>query len=109
LGIVTRYEYDALDRRAAMIRNYDPAQAADQQSNVTTEYGYDLAGNLTSLTDPLGHQASFAYDAAHRRVEAADFEDGTTSYAYDKVDNLISRTDAEGNATQYIYDDLDQD
>ncbi|CAK8715668.1 RHS and YD repeat-containing protein [Candidatus Electronema halotolerans] len=108
LGIVTRYEYDALDRRAAMIRNYDPAQAADQQSNVTVEYGYDLAGNLTSLTDPLGHQASFAYDAAHRRVEAVDFEDGTTSYAYDKVDNLISRTDAEGNATQYIYDDLDR-
>jgi YD repeat-containing protein len=96
LGIVSRYEYDALDRRAAAIRNYDPAKAADQQTNVKTAYGYDLAGNLISLIDPLGHQAKFVYDAGHRRVESADFEEGTSRYAYDKVDNLISVTDAEG-------------
>lgn len=108
LGIVSRYEYDALDRRAALIRNYDPDKAADQQTNVRTAYGYDLAGNLTSLTDPLGHQASFAYDAGHRKVEAVDFEGGETSYAYDKVDNLLSVTDAEGNATRHAYDALNR-
>jgi RHS repeat-associated protein len=108
LGIVSRYEYDALDRRTAAIRNYDPAKAADQQTNVKTAYGYDLAGNLISLTDPLGHQAKFVYDAAHRRVEASDFEEGTTRYAYDKVDNLLSVTDAEGNATQHAYDALNR-
>ncbi|XCN73322.1 MAG: RHS repeat-associated core domain-containing protein [Candidatus Electrothrix aestuarii] len=108
LGISTRYEYDALGRRIALTRNYDDALPADHQTNVRTEYGYDLAGNLIRLTNPLGYAAEFRYDAAHRRTEAVDFEGGSTLYSYDKVDNLLSLTDAEGNPTRYQYDDLNR-
>jgi RHS repeat-associated protein len=108
LGISTRYDYDALGRRIALTRNYDDALPADHQTNVRTEYGYDLAGNLIRLTNPLGYAAEFRYDAAHRRTEAKDFEGGSTLYSYDKVDNLLSLTDAEGNPTLYRYDDLNR-
>ncbi|WP_339138208.1 MAG: RHS repeat-associated core domain-containing protein [Candidatus Electrothrix sp. GW3-4] len=108
LGISTRFAYDALDRRIAVIRNADSGLSADHQTNVRTEYGYDLAGNLIRLTNPLGYQAEFSYDAAHRRTEAVDFEGGSTLYSYDKVDNLLSITDAEGNPTLYQYDDLNR-
>jgi RHS repeat-associated protein len=108
LGIATRFAYDALDRRIAVIRNADSGLSADHQTNVRTEYGYDLAGNLIRLTNPLGYAAEFSYDATHRRTEAKGFEGGSTLYSYDRVDNLLSIMDAEGNPTLYQYDDLNR-
>jgi RHS repeat-associated protein len=107
-GTVTGFAYDALDRRTAVTRNANSTLAADQQTNVTTEYAYDPAGNLIRLTNPLGYEAAFIYDAALRRIEAADFEEGSTLYSYDKVDNLLSVTDAEDNPTRYQYDALNR-
>ncbi|QTA83454.1 YD repeat-containing protein, DUF4382 [Desulfonema limicola] len=106
--VVTRFEYDDLGRRIRVIRNYQPAKAGDSETNVVSEFAYDPAGNLISVTNPRGYDAHLVYDAAHRRTEMADFEDGRTMFAYDRVDNLLQVKDAEGNSTFYDYDDLNR-
>ncbi|WLE99292.1 MAG: RHS repeat-associated core domain-containing protein [Candidatus Electrothrix communis] len=108
MGTVTAFAYNELDRRSEVIRNYQPAVAPDQETNVSSKFEYDAAGNLRFVTNPLNHQAEIRYDAAHRRSEMIDFEGGSTVFAYDKVNNLLQVTDAEGNATSYSVDELDR-
>ncbi|MCI5161968.1 MAG: hypothetical protein D3917_08075 [Candidatus Electrothrix sp. AX5] len=108
MGTVTAFAYNELDRRSEVIRNYQPAVAPDQQTNVSSTFEYDAAGNLRFVTNPLKHQAEIRYDAAHRRSEMIDFEGGSTTFAYDKVNNLLTVTDAEGNATSYTVDELNR-
>lgn len=108
LGLVTHYDYDELDRLFAEVRNYRPDQPADAQTNVTTEYQYDPAGNLRTITEPRDYLSEFQYDAAHRLTDSYDFEGGHTHYEYDRVDNLLSVTDDNLHAKTYTYDDLDR-
>lgn len=43
--------------------------SATDSAGRTWEFAYDLQGNLATLTDPLGHETVFSYDAAHRMVD----------------------------------------
>ncbi|TAA74141.1 MAG: RHS repeat-associated core domain-containing protein [Candidatus Electronema aureum] len=108
LGTVTAYGYDSLDRKTAKIMNYKPSFAPDSQTNVTTKFAYDLAGNLRYITNPLNYKAEIRYDAAQRKTEQINFEGGRTKFAYDKVGNLLKVTDAKGNSTSYTVDELDR-
>jgi YD repeat-containing protein len=51
--------YDALNRLA---------QDIGAQSQ-TTQYAYDAQGNVTGVTDPLGHATANGYDALNRLVQ----------------------------------------
>jgi RHS repeat-associated protein len=80
------------------------------------QYGYDDVGNLTSVTDPLGHVTQYAFDALDRRVQVTQPDpDGAgplaapvTLYQYDAAGNLVKVTDALGRETSYTYDALDR-
>ncbi|MEU9887503.1 DNRLRE domain-containing protein [Sphaerisporangium sp. NPDC051011] len=52
------------------------------------QFGYDTAGNLKTVTDPLG-------------VASPAAGDYTTGYDYDAFGQLVKSTDANGNATRY--------
>jgi RHS repeat-associated protein len=108
LGIVTHIEYDGLGRKSALVQNFKPGQPANGQTNVRTEYEYDLVGNLTGVKDPRGYTATYVYDPAFRLRESYDFENGLTRYTYDNVDNLRSVTDANGHTNTYEVDALDR-
>jgi YD repeat-containing protein len=105
-GTVSEYAYDELDRRIAQVRNSNLSAPADHETNVTTVFAYDLAGNLRFVTNPLDYRKEIRYDAAHRKVELIDYEEGSTTFTYDKVNNLLKVTDAEGHSTDYAVDDL---
>ena len=107
LGVVTHYDYNELDRPVREILNYRPDLPSDSQTNVATEYEYDLAGNLRFVTEPRLYRAEFRYDDAMRLVDIFDFEGAHTHLAYDKVDNLLSATDDNTHTTTYTYTDLD--
>src|SRR5919109_261689 len=79
----------------------------------TTRYGYDSAGNLTSITTPLGNKTTLGYDGAGRltslveprgNVSGANPANFTWKYGYDNSDDLTSQTDPLGNLTQIAYD-----
>ena len=80
----TRNTYDAADRVTA-------TTVENGANDLTTSFGYDQRGNLTSRTDPRGAAGATAY---------------TTDFAYDEAGNLIVErapptelTDANGTGT----------
>ncbi|MHB2023834.1 MAG: RHS repeat-associated core domain-containing protein, partial [Mycobacteriales bacterium] len=87
---------------------YDPAGALTSLTaadGAQTDYGYDPAGELTSVSyarDPAGN-TSFGYDGDGRRTYMADAS-GTSSYAYDSLGELTSATDGAGHTVGYGYD-----
>ena len=118
-GRITEYAYDAAWQRVAQIEAPGTAEEA------VTQWTYDLDGNATVMTDPLGHAAVSFYNALNRRVAVSNAlgyvtayfydpagnllltlrPDGTgTTNAYDAVDRLVSVTDAKGETIQYGYD-----
>ena len=76
-------------------------------ANQSTLIDYDPNGNLTSITDGLGHTTLQAFDALNRLKEVTDPANGLTEYEYDARDNLIRVTDPKGLTTTYTYDGLD--
>lgn len=109
LNVVTHNEFDALNRRTATIQNYRPPLVADSETNVRTGFGYDLAGNLTRVTDPKGNVTRYDFDAAHRLIQITDATGHSYApYDYDKVDNRTVVRDANGNPTLYLFDGLNR-
>jgi RHS repeat-associated protein len=102
------------------------ATATDANNNVTS-YGYDSAGNLTSITPPAPLGAvTITYDSLSRIKTIKDGNGETRSYTYDPLDRvkeidyssgpqLTFQYDADGNLTYtgdpsgtygYTYDQL---
>jgi RHS repeat-associated protein len=73
---------------------------------LTTNYSYDLAGNVASTTDPLGKTTTFGYDPRGHLLSAS-YVDGTpnVTYAYDRDGNRVSMVDG-GGTTTYAIDEL---
>ncbi len=82
-------------------------------STYTTQYLWNVAGQLVRLTDALGNIRDFTYDGRGNRLTAQDLHAvgdtsfGTWQYAYDTVGNLIILTSPEAKTT-YKYDGLNR-
>jgi YD repeat-containing protein len=70
-------------------------------------FAYDLAGNLTGLTDRKGQGTTFGYDALNRRM-GATYADATVTSTYDAVGRLTRATDSAGGTITNAYDTLDR-
>ena len=79
----------------------------DANGNTTT-YGYDNAGQCTSITAPDGLTTGVVYDPCGRVSEVyIDTDSGDrikVSYTYDAMGNVSTYTDELGNTTTYEYD-----
>ena len=82
----TYYTYDDNGRLATVQTNF----AATAR---TVSYGYDAAGNRTSITYPDSKVASYEYDELNRMdTVSASWFSGDTTYAYDAAGRLIITT-----------------
>ena len=59
-GVSVAYTYDNLNRLATVVDNRLPV------GQNTTQYGYDLASNLATVTYPNGFSSTFTYDDLNR-------------------------------------------
>jgi RHS repeat-associated protein len=101
LGRVTSFTYDPLGQKLA---ETTPLTAPPP----TTQYTYDAAGRVLTITDGNGRTTGYTYDGAGRLVEEA-YADGTArTFAYDGRGNIAARTDASATVTTYAYDDLNR-
>jgi RHS repeat-associated protein len=79
--------------------------AIDGKGNETL-YGYDDAGNLTSVTPelPLG-DTTITYDSLSRVDTVEDGKGQTRSYTYDLLDRVTEIDYGSGETVTYDYDD----
>lgn len=97
--------------------NYNPTtkllEKATTARGKPTHYGYDDAGNLTSVTTAEDNRSSYTYDASGRLKTAVDPRGNapgadpakyTTIFEYYPSDRIKTVTDARSNATAYEYD-----
>lgn len=107
-GVVTRYEYNNMGWLTAVVENYLPTAPVNSQTNVRTEYTYDLNGNRLMVKDGSGHISNFTYDELNRLVQESDPLGNTWTYYYDAVGNQTSMVDANGATTQFTYDNANR-
>ncbi|WP_438306865.1 DUF6531 domain-containing protein (plasmid) [Streptomyces sp. HUAS TT11] len=103
LGNKESWTYDGDGRQATAVDPRGNATGADA-AQYTTAYGYDPAGNLTTVTDPLGSITRTAVDAVGNVTKRTDADQRATAYGYDKLDQLTTVTAPGGAATTYAFD-----
>jgi len=72
--------------------------------NQITAYQNDNNGNRTSMTSPLGFQASSTYDALNRLSSIADPTNGIKQYTYTALDQIAAVADPRTLVTTYLND-----
>jgi len=103
VGVVTAMTYDPRDLLAVVVENAQPASPAGPAVNVTTRYGYDDAGRLSSATDPRGNTTAYARDAAGRVTATTDVAGRVKATAYDAAGRTITATAPDGQITTTAY------
>jgi RHS repeat-associated protein len=75
-----------------------------------TSYGYDVLGNLTSVTQGGSHGRSFIYDSLSHLTSSQNPETGSTPvlYTYDNDGNVATKKDARNITITYSYDALNR-
>ena len=104
LGNDTDYEYN--NRGWLTTITYPDPDGAGSLGRPETEYGYDVAGNLTSMGQAsfLSVPYLYTYDAADRRISMRRYsESESTTYEYDNLDRLITVTDVADAQQHYEY------
>jgi YD repeat-containing protein len=67
-------------------------------------FGYDTAGNLTTITDTVTRKITLAHDTQNRLTRLTDPMGRTAQYSYDAAGNLVTQTDPSGASIHYSYD-----
>ncbi|MEJ1115168.1 DUF6531 domain-containing protein [Paenarthrobacter sp. CCNWLY172] len=81
------------------------------RGGVTTRYGYDTAGQLTSATTTTTETGTTAkvvgweYDAGGRLLRETT-PTGARTFEYDAAGQLLTVTEPDGAVTEYVYDGL---
>ena len=69
----------------------------------STSYGYNSAGQLTSVTNPDYATTTIGYASGGQVSSVTDADGNTTSYTYNSQGQLLSVTDPLGHTTSYTY------
>ncbi|MBI9049611.1 MAG: hypothetical protein JEZ00_09340, partial [Anaerolineaceae bacterium] len=106
LGIVTKKEYNNAGWLLNTIENYDISRTQNEESiyNISTTYTYDLAGNVTHITDTYGNMTEYVYDGKNQLIQIILPDNNAINYSYDVLGNLLEEEDQRGNITTYVYD-----
>jgi large repetitive protein len=101
--IVDRYDYD-YNERDWLIGRTDALRGATTQ---TIGYGYDVAGNKTSMTTPSG-TVNYSYDSRNRLDKVIQNGITLADYDYNAVNNLVQTTFSNGTQENRQYDLLNR-
>ncbi|MEV7611937.1 DUF6531 domain-containing protein, partial [Streptomyces sp. NPDC089799] len=102
-GAKTTYTHDVAGRMVSMTTPRGNAEGADP-AEYTWTYGYDKAGNQTTVTDPAGRTTKTDYDTGSRPVSVTDPLGNVTKTTYDKTGNVVGTTDGLGKSTSFTFD-----
>ncbi len=118
-GRTTTFTYDALNRRTrtewpdgsshTSVYRPDNRKASETDARgVTTSYGYDGAGRLTSVQQSLSANATattaYAYDETGAKTTQVDALGRTTTWALDAAGRITARKIQDGSQETSSYD-----
>lgn len=95
-GETTRHTYDGAGHLLTRERPKGP--------DTTWTFGYDDAGNLDTVTDPLAHVTTFEHDENNNRTSITDANQHVTGFAYDERNRLKGKTYPGGASWAWRYD-----
>jgi RHS repeat-associated protein len=115
---VKRYYYDCCrldyvtDRNGMTDFSYNAANRLTSVTDVygkVITYGYDHSGNLISITYPPGDKTvTYTYDDADRLKTVRDWLNNETTYEYDRVGNLLKTIYPNGTIVEQRYDEANR-
>jgi YD repeat-containing protein len=115
-GRETVTTYDALNRAtrieqpdgSAQVIVYRPdgrKQSETDPRGVTTTYGYDAAGRLTSVQQSgIAQATAYAWDQTGAKTTQTDPLNRAVIWAYDRAGRPVSRTLPDGQQERFEYD-----
>lgn len=83
--------------------NYVSQANNNYSSDVPKMKYYYQSNHIREIDYPEGGHTDYGYDAAGNRTSIADSHGHTIQYGYNAMGNVTSITDAKGNATQNTY------
>jgi RHS repeat-associated protein len=115
---VTNVTYDNDNQRTAMIDGtgtsswvYDSLHRMTSSNNgagQTVGYGYDLNGQMTSITYPGSHVVQRGYDTAGRLTSVSDWLGHTTQFTPDADSNVTAEIYPNTTTATYTHNNADQ-
>jgi RHS repeat-associated protein len=91
-GVVTNLAYDSRQRLLSKT-------VVLSSGNRITSYGYDAAGNLTSVTLSDGSGLTYSYDTAHRLTGVNDLFEQSIAYTLDALGDLTASNVKNASST----------
>jgi RHS repeat-associated protein len=103
-GGVTTTGYDAAGRPLTVtMPTYTPPGTGTPITPVS-QRAYDGFGQVSTSTDPLGHQTHFDYDQLGNVASVTTADGAVTRFTYDTAGDRLSATDPTGAISQATYD-----
>lgn len=113
----TAYSYDVQNNLTAATdaQGTTISYSYDSQNNLTQintptgpiNYGYNAAGQVTSVTNRRGHTWNYQYDAAGNLTQITNPKSQITTLQYDTLGRLTTLTNARNMTTRFEYDPAD--
>lgn len=104
-GTATSTFTNVLGQTTASWRYTTAAPDGTASDAVVTSYGYNAAGNQTSVTDNAGNKWSSGYDlTGNKTSQSSPSATAASAWAYDAAGNIASTTDPRGQQLSYKYD-----
>jgi RHS repeat-associated protein len=94
-GISVSYTYDSMNRLSTVVDNRLPV------GQNTTQYSYDPASNLATVTYPNGLQSTFGYDTLNRLTSMNGYQ-----YTLGPTGNRTNATEPSGRTMAWTYDGI---
>lgn len=80
---------------------------SENKKRYILRFDYNKRNDLISETDPLGREATYAYDLDHNKIYEKDFTGRETKYSYDLCNRLTEKETYLGSSphytTKYFY------
>ena len=117
LGNETAYTYDSLDNLKTVHRSEGRISLEEQTGDYmptvgkdghVTLYSYNLAGQITSVTDALGQVETYEYDQYGRLLAKTDRDNYKTTYSYNALGSVSNVAYSDGRSVAFAYNELNQ-
>lgn len=110
LGSSTTYSYDEVGHLITIHQQGSVDMELDEVTvlNRQTSYTYDLLGNVTSVTDALGHTEDYTYDENNQLIRKIDKDGYQTQMSYEPSGQLSTIHYDDGRQVLFQYNELRQ-